>query len=144
MPSRYAGSGSIRAVCILFHKSVFSPIIISPESGSICRRESADLAYLGACVPHADNKPLAFRLHRIGTIQEDQMRQVFGFMMGIMVGALVGSTVALLLAPQSGDTMRNELRLRAENLAADLRQAAEARRIELTNRLDTLRESGRA
>ncbi len=72
------------------------------------------------------------------------MRQVFGFMMGIMVGALVGSTVALLLAPQSGDTMRNELRLRAENLAADLRQAAEARRIELTNRLDTLRESGTA
>ncbi len=68
------------------------------------------------------------------------MRQVFGFMMGIMVGALVGSTVALLLAPESGDRLRDELRLRGENLAADLRQAAEARRIELTNRLQTLQQ----
>ena len=38
------------------------------------------------------------------------MRQIFGFMMGIMVGAMVGSTVALLLAPDSGDTLREQLR----------------------------------
>ncbi len=69
------------------------------------------------------------------------MRQVFGFMIGIMVGAMVGSTVALLLAPESGETLRGELRVRGENLAADVRHAAEARRIELTNRLQTLRES---
>ncbi len=68
------------------------------------------------------------------------MRQVFGFMMGIMVGAMVGSTVALLLAPGSGEGLRNELRVRGENLAADIRHAAEARRIELTNRLETLQE----
>ncbi len=69
------------------------------------------------------------------------MRQVFGFMMGIMVGALVGSTVALLLAPDSGQSLRSELRGRGEALMADVRQAAETRRIELTNRLETLRES---
>jgi gas vesicle protein len=68
------------------------------------------------------------------------MRQVFGFMMGIMVGALVGSTVALLLAPEAGESFRKQLRDRGESLAADVRQAAETRRIELTNRLDTLRE----
>ena len=68
------------------------------------------------------------------------MRQVFGFMIGIMIGALVGSTVALLLAPDSGETLRNELRARGEALAADVRHAAETRRIELTDRLDTLRE----
>ncbi len=68
------------------------------------------------------------------------MRQVFGFLMGIMVGALVGSTVALLLAPESGETLRNELRARGENFASDVRHAAETRRIELTNRLETLRE----
>ncbi len=68
------------------------------------------------------------------------MRQAFGFMMGIMVGALVGSTVALLLAPESGETLRNELRARGDTLLADVRHAAETRRIELTNRLETLQE----
>ncbi len=68
------------------------------------------------------------------------MRQVFGFMMGIMVGAMVGSTVALLLAPDSGEALRDQLRARGENLAADLRHAAEARRIELTNRLENLQQ----
>jgi hypothetical protein len=120
--------------------------MISPKFAYtyICRREPGGRAYLGLCVLHADNEPLAFRLLGLGTTQEDQMRQIFGFMMGIMVGALVGSTVALLLAPESGETLRNELRLRGENLAADLRHAAEARQIELTNRLDALRESGTA
>ena len=68
------------------------------------------------------------------------MRQVLGFMMGIMVGALVGSTVALLMAPQTGETLREELRLRGENFMSDIRQAAETRRIELTNRLQSLEE----
>jgi gas vesicle protein len=69
------------------------------------------------------------------------MRQVFGFMMGIMVGAMVGSTVALLLAPDTGEALRSQLRARGEALVADVRHAAETRQIELTNRLDTLRES---
>ncbi len=68
------------------------------------------------------------------------MRQVFGFMIGIMIGVLVGSTVALLLAPESGERLRNELRARGEGLVADVRHAAEARRIELTDRLETLRQ----
>ncbi len=34
------------------------------------------------------------------------MRQMLGFLMGIVVGALVGSTVALLLAPETGDKFR--------------------------------------
>ena len=70
------------------------------------------------------------------------MRQIFSFMMGIMVGALFGSAVALLLAPQSGERFRNQLRARGEIMVADVRHAAEARRTELTNRLETLRESG--
>jgi gas vesicle protein len=70
------------------------------------------------------------------------VRRIFGFMLGIMVGGLVGSTVALLLAPESGEALRNELRSRGEGLVADVRQAAQTRRIELTNRLETLREAG--
>lgn len=69
------------------------------------------------------------------------MRQVFNFMMGVFMGALVGATVALLLAPEAGETVRAELRARGETLVADVRHAAESRRIELTNRLEMLRES---
>jgi gas vesicle protein len=70
------------------------------------------------------------------------VRRIFGFMIGIMVGGLVGSTVALLLAPESGEALRHELRSRGEGLVADVRQAAQTRRIELTNRLESLREAG--
>jgi gas vesicle protein len=72
------------------------------------------------------------------------MRQVFNFMMGVFMGALVGSTVALLLAPEPGESVRADLRARGDALVADVRHAAESRRIELTNRLETLRESGAA
>jgi len=69
------------------------------------------------------------------------MRSVFNFIMGVFVGALVGSTVALLLAPEPGESVRSELRARGEALVSDVRHAAESRRIELTNRLETLREA---
>jgi gas vesicle protein len=64
---------------------------------------------------------------------------MFGFLIGILVGALVGSTVALLLAPETGEKLRSEIRARGEGLVADVRHAAEARRIELTQHLETLR-----
>ncbi len=67
------------------------------------------------------------------------MRRMVGFMIGILVGALVGSTVALLLAPDSGEKLRAELRARGDGLLADIRQAAEDRRVELTDRLESLR-----
>ncbi len=67
------------------------------------------------------------------------MRRMFGFLIGIMVGSLVGSTVALLLAPEAGEKFRTELRARGEGLVADIRHAAEARRVELTQRLEDLR-----
>ncbi len=67
------------------------------------------------------------------------MRRITGFLIGIVVGALVGSTVALLLAPESGEKLRNELRARGDGLVADVRHAAETRRIELTNRFESLK-----
>ena len=67
------------------------------------------------------------------------MRRMFGFMIGIMVGGLVGSTIALLLAPGSGDQLRSELRVRGENFFSDVRQAADERKIELRQRLDEMR-----
>lgn len=67
------------------------------------------------------------------------MRRMFGFLIGIVVGALVGSTVALLLAPESGEQLRNEIRARGEGFLSDVRSAADNRRIELQNRLENLR-----
>ncbi len=67
------------------------------------------------------------------------MRRMFGFMIGVLVGGLVGATVALLLAPQSGDRLRNELRARGDIFLADVRNAAEQRRAELQGRLKSLR-----
>jgi len=67
------------------------------------------------------------------------MRKMFGFLIGVFVGGLVGSTIALLLAPESGDVLRSELRERGQNFMGEIRQAADTRRIELKDRLETLR-----
>ena len=67
------------------------------------------------------------------------MRRMFGFFIGIVVGGLVGSMVALLLAPDSGEKLRNEIRERGQGFINDVRHSADTRRIELRNRLETLR-----
>jgi gas vesicle protein len=67
------------------------------------------------------------------------MRKIFGFLIGVVVGGLVGSTIALLLAPKSGESLRSELRERGLAVQAEIRNAAEVRRIELRDRLDELR-----
>jgi gas vesicle protein len=67
------------------------------------------------------------------------MRRMFGFLIGIFVGSLVGSVIALLLAPESGEQLRAELRDRGQSLINDVRHSADARRIELRGRLETLR-----
>jgi gas vesicle protein len=64
---------------------------------------------------------------------------MFGFMMGILIGGLVGSTIALLLAPDSGEELRSQLRSRGEGFFNDVRQAADERKIELRQKLDEMR-----
>jgi gas vesicle protein len=67
------------------------------------------------------------------------MRRMFGFFIGILVGSLVGSTIALLLAPESGENLRTLLRERGQGFFNDIRRAADSRRIELRDRLESLR-----
>lgn len=67
------------------------------------------------------------------------MRKAFGFLIGVIIGALVGSTVTLLLAPESGDQLRGEIRERGSAFLAEVRHAADSRRIELQSRLEELR-----
>ena len=67
------------------------------------------------------------------------MRRMFGFLIGVFVGGVVGSSIALLMAPESGENLRLQLRNRGQSLANDIRHSADIRRIELRNRLETMR-----
>lgn len=67
------------------------------------------------------------------------MKRALNFTVGTLVGGLVGATLALLFAPSSGQELRGQIQDRAENLVMDIRQAASTKRIELQERLDTLR-----
>jgi gas vesicle protein len=64
---------------------------------------------------------------------------MFGFLIGVFVGGVVGSSIALLMAPESGENLRLQLRNRGQSLANDIRHSADVRRIELRNRLETMR-----
>lgn len=68
------------------------------------------------------------------------MRRMLSFLIGITVGGLVGSSIALLMAPESGEQLWAELRVRGENFVNEVRHAADERKIELRQRLDNLRE----
>lgn len=72
------------------------------------------------------------------------MRRMFGFMIGVFVGWLVGSTIALLLAPESGETLRGELRSRSSNFVGEIRSAADTRRRHLEDQLTALRAPRKA
>ena len=67
------------------------------------------------------------------------MKRMFGFLIGIVVGGLVGSTIALLMAPSTGEELRGQIRERGQNFFSEVRHAADERRIELRQRLETLR-----
>jgi len=67
------------------------------------------------------------------------MRRILSFFIGVVLGGMAGAVIALLFAPESGPELRSRLRERADNLAGEIRQAAATKRIELQERLDTLR-----
>ena len=67
------------------------------------------------------------------------MRRLFGFLIGIFVGWLVGSMIALLLAPESGEDLRGQLRSRSSNFMGEVKTAAETRRKQLEDQLSALR-----
>lgn len=67
------------------------------------------------------------------------MKRMFGFMIGVVVGGLVGSTIALLLTPESGEALRAQIRERGQGFFNEIRHAADERKIELRQRLDSMR-----
>jgi gas vesicle protein len=67
------------------------------------------------------------------------MKRALNFLSGTLMGGLVGATVAILLAPASGEELRNQMRARAERIQAEVNQAAAQRRAELERQLAALR-----
>jgi gas vesicle protein len=73
------------------------------------------------------------------SIQEEDMRKFASFTIGALVGALVGATLSLLFTPESGTELRTQIRDRAGAFSAEIREAFNNKRIELQDRLETLR-----
>lgn len=70
------------------------------------------------------------------------MKKFLSFFVGTVMGALVGATLALLLAPSSGNTLREQIRERFAALQDELVQAANERKLELEAQLANMRQTG--
>ncbi len=67
------------------------------------------------------------------------MRRTLSFVIGAAIGGLIGAAAALLLAPSSGKEFRFMISDRTQSLMTDIRQATNSKRIELQQRLETLK-----
>ena len=68
------------------------------------------------------------------------MKKFFGFLSGAVMGGLVGATLALLLAPSSGEELRGELQDRFGAFQNEIKQAMDDKRVELEGKLEELRK----
>ena len=67
------------------------------------------------------------------------MKRIRSFLFGLSSGCLLGAILGILLAPASGQEMRDKLRDRAEHIQLEVQNAAETRRAELQRELEQLR-----
>ena len=68
------------------------------------------------------------------------MKKVFGFLTGAVMGGLVGATLALLLAPSSGEKLRGQLQERFGAFQEEISQAMSDKRVELEAKLEEMRK----
>jgi len=67
------------------------------------------------------------------------MKQFFAFLTGMLTGALVGAVTALLLAPMSGDQLRQQAQGQFEDTMKDIRTTVEEERRRLEAELESLK-----
>ncbi len=67
------------------------------------------------------------------------MRGIVRFVNGLVLGAIVGGLVALLFAPRKGRETQQLIQDRVESIMAEGQEAAETRRLELTERFESLK-----
>ena len=70
------------------------------------------------------------------------MNKVLAVTAGLVIGAAVGAGLVLLFAPQSGEETQQMIRDRFDAIVAEGQEAAEARRLELTERFEALKQPG--
>lgn len=70
------------------------------------------------------------------------MNKVLAITAGLFLGAAVGAGLVLLFAPQSGEETQQMIRDRFDAIVAEGQDAAEARRLELTERFEALKQPG--
>jgi gas vesicle protein len=68
------------------------------------------------------------------------MHRVSSFLSGFIMGSLIGGALGLLIAPASGERLRQQMQERAQQFQIEIKQAAAARRAELENELAALRQ----
>jgi gas vesicle protein len=68
------------------------------------------------------------------------MDKVLRFTGGFLLGAALGAGAVLLLAPRSGAETKQMIQARVQNILDEGRDAAEARRQELTAQFETLKQ----
>jgi gas vesicle protein len=67
------------------------------------------------------------------------MRRFMSFFAGALCGALVGSVTAILLAPASGEELRQQIRQRTETFRDEVKEAYQVRVAQLEAELENLR-----
>ncbi len=68
------------------------------------------------------------------------MRKLGMFLVGLIVGLWTGGILTLLFTPQSGPALRKCIRERIERLIEEGKSAAEARRLELEQQLESFKQ----
>jgi gas vesicle protein len=68
------------------------------------------------------------------------MRKFLVFLAGMLIGAWTGAVLALLFAPKSGMELQRNIREGVERLVEEGKTAAEARRLELEEQLETFKQ----
>jgi gas vesicle protein len=68
------------------------------------------------------------------------MHRVSSFLSGFIMGSLIGGALGLLIAPASGERLRQQMQERAQQFQIEIKQAAATRRTELEQELAALRQ----
>lgn len=67
------------------------------------------------------------------------MKRTMSFLEGFLLGGMVGLAVTLLVAPASGDELRDRVQSEVQRVHGEVSRAAEVRRAELEQQLKALR-----
>lgn len=67
------------------------------------------------------------------------MKKITSFLTGALMGGVVGATLAILLAPSSGEKLRGEIQQRVDSFQDEISQAASSKRIQLEKKLTELK-----